>query len=82
MGQEKLQAMIMLIMSLFNQPLLPQYPGNPTLTDPNRWQQLTLETFVDQSGNLIEGDTPEFLSPEWGDVKPFSLTNDDVKVHE
>ncbi len=47
---------------------------NPTgLTDPNRWQPLTLEVFIDQSGNVIPRATPEFLSPEWGQVNPFAL---------
>ncbi|GAB1858724.1 hypothetical protein MHTCC0001_35640 [Flavobacteriaceae bacterium MHTCC 0001] len=48
------------------------------LNDPNRWQPLTFETFRDQSGNLIEDDTPQFLSPEWGTVFPFSLKENDA----
>jgi hypothetical protein len=49
-------------------------PGNPNIIDPNRWQPLSLTTFIDQSGNpLIE--TPEFLSPEWGNVTPFALAD-------
>lgn len=62
-----------------NEPLVPIQAGNETLTDPNRWQPLSLDSFIDQSGNLIEGSTPEFLSPEWGDVAPFSLS-EDLKV--
>ncbi len=58
-----------------NQPLPIDLPGNTTITDPNRWQPLSLETFIDQSGNLIPGSTPDFLSPEWGNVIPFSLQN-------
>ncbi len=60
-----------------NPALLIDFPGNPSLLDPNRWQPLTLETFIDQSGNLIGEDTPDFLSPEWGDVVPFSLNEND-----
>jgi hypothetical protein len=60
-----------------NEPLAPIQAGNQTLTDPNRWQPLSLDSFIDQSGNLIEGATPEFLSPEWGDVSPFSLSDSD-----
>ncbi len=56
-------------------------PGNPNITDLNRWQPLTLDSFVDQSGNLIPFDTPEFLSPEWGNVIPFSLLESDLDIY-
>lgn len=56
-----------------NLPLIPQLPGNTTITNPNRWQQLSLYQFIDQSGNLISENTPSFLSPEWGHVNPFAL---------
>ena len=58
-----------------NLSLLPDLPGNPRLTRPNRWQPLTLEIFIDQSGNIIPGRTPEFQSPEWGEVAPFALND-------
>ena len=64
-----------------NQPLVIEDPGNPNLTDPNHWQPLTLETFVDQSGNVIPINTPEFLGAEWGQVDPFALKNDDLTVY-
>ncbi|NNC95733.1 MAG: T9SS type A sorting domain-containing protein [Chitinophagales bacterium] len=57
-----------------NPTLIPDEPGNPNINNPNYWQPLTLEFFVDQSGNHWPINTPEFLSPEWGDVVPFSLT--------
>lgn len=60
-----------------NPSLIPFSPGNPTLVDPNRWQPLTLKIFIDQGGNIIPGETPDFLSPEWGNVLPFSLKNED-----
>lgn len=60
-----------------NTPLTPALPGNPDLTDANKWQQLTLYQFIDQSGNLIAGNTPDFLSPEWGNVNSFSLKEED-----
>ena len=56
-----------------NQPLVTTQAGNPNLKYPNRWQPLALETFIDQAGNLIDGSTPEFLSPEWGNVQPFAM---------
>ena len=48
-----------------NDPLLPDLPGNPDITDPNRWQPLVLDFFIGQSGILL-GEYPDFLSPEWG----------------
>ena len=64
-----------------NPPLLPVFPGNPDLVDPNRWQPLALEYFIDQGGNPIPGGFPDFLSPEWGQVKPFSLSTDDLTIY-
>ena len=71
----------------FYQPLNPPIVLNPTgqptgIVDPNRWQPLTFNTFIDQSGNLIPGSTPEFLSPEWGGVHPFSLNEKDKQVFQ
>ena len=63
-----------------NQPLRPHEPGNPSITDLNRWQPLSLREFVDQAGNP-SGTTPSFLSPEWGNVIPFALSSDDLTVH-
>ena len=65
-----------------NLPLVVDNPGNPDMLDPNRWQPLTLEVFIDQSGNELPGGTPEFLSPEWGNVLPFALTEDDLTIHQ
>lgn len=59
-----------------NRSLAPALRGNPELEDFDRWQPLSLEIFVDQAGNEIPGRTPPFLSPEWGQVVPFALTED------
>jgi hypothetical protein len=48
--------------------------------NPNRWQPLAFNTFIDQSGNVFQGNTPDFLSPEWGEVVPFALNNNDLEV--
>ncbi|MBI1306152.1 MAG: T9SS type A sorting domain-containing protein [Bacteroidetes bacterium] len=61
-----------------NEPFYPEVIKTPTLVDPNRWQQLGLSVFVDQSGNVISGSIPEFLGPEWGEVVPFSLSSKDL----
>ncbi|MDO5977820.1 FG-GAP-like repeat-containing protein [Flavivirga spongiicola] len=59
-----------------NPPIVLNPSGQATnITNPNRWQPLTFNTFIDQSGNLIPGSTPEFLSPEWGSVSPFALSS-------
>lgn len=65
-----------------NPPLAPAFPGNPDIIFPNRWQPLSLRLFIDQSGNLIPGDTPDFLSPEWGNLVPFALQDQDKTTYE
>lgn len=65
-----------------NLPLPIQSPGNPSLSDMNRWQPLQFAQFVDQSGNPLSNAIPEFLSPEWGDVKPFAMQPADVSTFQ
>ncbi len=64
-----------------NAPLLPDFPGNPNLVFPNRWQPLALQYFVGQSGIPIPTGYPEFLSAEWGQVTPFALSQTDLTVY-
>jgi hypothetical protein len=66
----------------FNPPLIVDFSGNPDCIDPNRWQPLTLEVFIDQAGNIIPGNTPKFVCPEWGHVSPFALTAADRTIYE
>ncbi|MFT5144462.1 MAG: hypothetical protein ACI84D_003098, partial [Thalassolituus oleivorans] len=63
-----------------NHPLRPDRPGTPELVDPNRWQPLQLEVFIDQGNNTIDENTPAFLGPEWGSVAPFSLQTEDLNI--
>lgn len=65
-----------------NTPLNPKQPGSQGIQDPNRWQPLAFESFIDQSGNPIPGSAPPFLSPEWGRTTPFSLAETDLKILE
>jgi len=65
-----------------NEPLVPALPGNPTVSDPNRWQPLALDFFEDQGGNVIIGGYPDFLSPEWGMVTPFALQARDLTIYQ
>ncbi|MEN8886946.1 MAG: T9SS type A sorting domain-containing protein, partial [Winogradskyella sp.] len=51
--------------------------SNPPINDPNRWQPLGLDSFIDQSGNIIDTNAPPFLSPEWGNVASFALSEED-----
>ena len=65
-----------------NPPMAPALPGNPHIQDMNRWQPLSFDVFIDQSGNEIPLGTPDFLSPEWGHVVPFSLSPNDLTIKE
>ena len=60
-----------------NQGVDPSKPGNPNVTDPDRWQPLNIPEFVGQSGLRSDG-YPPFVGPEWGDVTPFSLSSDNA----
>ncbi|MDC7998552.1 T9SS type A sorting domain-containing protein [Gilvibacter sediminis] len=64
-----------------NSPLDTDGSGNPDMEFPNRWQPLFIEGFIDQSGNEIPETTPEFLSPEWGQIYPFALKDEDRTVY-
>jgi len=61
--------------------LQPEYPGDPNCTDPNRWQQIKLVVSIDQNGQPVSS-SPPFLSPEWGNVFPFALTEEDLTVYQ
>ncbi len=65
-----------------NPMLIPDKRGNPDLKNPNRWQTLGLELLIDQSGNEIVTDAPQFLGAEWGNVIPFSLNEDQVTTYQ
>lgn len=65
-----------------NPPLLIEVPGNPDIVDLNRWQPLELAQFIDQAGNPTGDNIPDFLSPEWGSVLPFSLQENDATNYE
>ncbi|MBT31906.1 MAG: hypothetical protein CMO01_19790 [Thalassobius sp.] len=65
-----------------NDPLELSESSNEFVTDPNRWQPLVLSVpFIDQSGNLINFSIVDFLSPEWGNVTPFALDDEDKTTY-
>ena len=66
----------------FNRPLEPVLPGHGGLLNPNFWQPLKLEEFVDQSGNVLPDAAQPFLGPEWGLVTPFALSPEDLTVYQ
>lgn len=53
--------------------------GNPSIADLDRWQPLSINGYIDQAGNPVD-DAPSFLGPEWGQVVPFSLSENDKNV--
>ncbi|BAO74839.1 FG-GAP-like repeat-containing protein [Winogradskyella sp. PG-2] len=55
---------------------------NPPINDPNRWQPLALDIFIDQGGTIVDADTPPFLSPEWGNVYSFALKEEDKVTYQ
>ena len=63
-----------------NPPLVPDVPGNATMVDPDRWQPLSLQFFIDQSGNVIPFGYPDFLSPEWGIVSNWCMDDAEVNI--
>ncbi|WP_432411580.1 T9SS type A sorting domain-containing protein [Rasiella sp. SM2506] len=63
-----------------NPPLiLEEYEDNLNI-DPDHWQPLAFESYIDQSGNIIPGGIPNFLGPEWGEVSPFALQEEDLEI--
>ncbi len=64
-----------------NDYLSPAESGSQGINDPNRWQPLSFNFFIDQAGFEIPGGIPDFLSPEWGKVTPFSLSTEDLTIH-
>ncbi|QIE60882.1 T9SS type A sorting domain-containing protein [Rasiella rasia] len=63
-----------------NPPLILEEYEDIDYINPNRWQPLAFDSFIDQSGNVIPGGIPNFLSPEWGQVAPFALDSDDLEI--
>lgn len=63
-----------------NEPLILEMYLDNTDINPNKWQPLAFDTFIDQSGNIFPISTPDFLSPEWGEVIPFSLDDADLDI--
>ncbi len=65
-----------------NGPYALDVSANLPINDPNRWQPLALDIFIDQGGNIVDGNVPAFLSPEWGNVFAFALTDEDKVTYQ
>lgn len=65
-----------------NEPLILELYEDNTAINPNIWQPLAFDVFIDQSGNPIPDAVPEFLSPEWGQVIPFALDQNNLDIFE
>lgn len=63
-----------------NSPLILEIYEDTNDIDPNKWQPLAFDVFIDQSGNPFPLNTPSFLSPEWGQVSPFALSYDNLQI--
>ena len=64
-----------------NPSIEPELPGNPNIVNLDRWQPISLTLFIDQAGNPTTNE-PEFLSPEWGQVASFSLSDTDRTIYQ
>ncbi|MFK7749445.1 MAG: T9SS type A sorting domain-containing protein [Kordia sp.] len=63
-----------------NNPLILDIYEDTNDIDPNKWQPLAFDVYIDQSGNPFPLNTPAFLSPEWGQVSPFALSYDNLQI--
>ncbi|MBI1286278.1 MAG: hypothetical protein GC178_01755 [Flavobacteriales bacterium] len=69
----------------------PSKRGVGSLRNPNRWQPLDVNEYVKEKGSdktlpfwnyLFVADQTVFTTPEWGNVVPFSLTEEDMVIKE
>lgn len=65
-----------------NEPLILNLYEDNSGINPNVWQPLAFDVFIDQSGNTSASSIPDFLSPEWGKVSPFCLKDEDLNIYD
>jgi hypothetical protein len=61
-----------------NPPLVVEGATSEEIVDPNRWQPLALDFFIDQSGHPLPQSVQTFLGPHWGQLPPFAMTSDEI----
>jgi len=64
-----------------NGSLWPAFTGNPLMTDPNRWQPLDFVAQLNDNAIPPQSTVPA-LTPEWGNVVPFGLTDEQKTIHD
>jgi hypothetical protein len=62
--------------------LIPSLPGDPFISNLDRWQPLDLVSFEDQAGFGISGGGTVFVGAEWGQVIPFAMTPEQRTVFQ
>ncbi len=69
--------------------LRPNNPGNKALKDVNRWQPLSVRSYIDEKGwdstlldwnLLLIPSSDDFLTPHWGILQPFAIPEKDQKI--
>lgn len=72
-----------------NQDLRPDLPGVQQLNDPNRWQAINIDPYLDIKGpdhsltpwnRLLVRGNGDFLTPYWGEVIPFALNEKNKEI--
>ncbi|AXG71276.1 hypothetical protein KORDIASMS9_03533 [Kordia sp. SMS9] len=63
-----------------NSPLILEIYENTNDINPDRWQPLAFDVYIDQSNNVYPLNVPSFLSPEWGEVTPFALKAENLQI--
>ncbi|MFT5859006.1 MAG: membrane-associated phospholipid phosphatase [Flavobacteriaceae bacterium] len=72
-----------------NAPMRPEIAGSQRLSDPNRWQPLSILKYINRKGwdktlkdwnNLLILQADVFLTPHWGQITPFAMGGKDLKI--
>ncbi|MGJ8745727.1 T9SS type A sorting domain-containing protein [Polaribacter sp.] len=63
-----------------NDPLILELYEDNDYINPDRWQPLAFDVYIDQAGNPFPFNTPNFLGPEWGEVVPFCLEQENLEI--
>lgn len=67
----------------------PNIPGNKGLENENRWQPLSIRSYLDEKGwdstlldwnLLLIPSTDDFLTPHWGILQPFAIPDSDQEM--
>ena len=62
-----------------NDPLVLDLYEDNSAINPNKWQPLAFDVYIDQSGNVYPLETPSFLTPEWVNKKRDELLEENIR---